>query len=158
MRRLGIDHGDKRVGLALSDEDGVFAQPFDTLDRKGLDALVIRIAEIVEEWGVEEIVVGLPLHLDGREGASARRARRFSERVAERTGKPVVLWDERMSSMAAERALREGGLDGKAQRGKVDRVAASLLLQSYLDSRRGRQDAWDARSADDADDEDSPER
>ena len=78
--------------------------------------------------------------------------------MAERTGKPVVLWDERMSSMAAERALREGGLDGKAQRGKVDRVAASLLLQSYLDSRRGRQDAWDARSADDADDEDSPER
>jgi len=157
MRRLGIDHGEKRVGLALSDEDGVFAQPFDTLARAGMGALVTEVAALVEAQGVQEIVVGLPLHMDGREGASARRARRFAEKLEAATGKPVILWDERMSSLAAERALREGGLDGKAQRGKVDRVAASLLLQSYLDSQRGRDDAWGADGSARAEADGSPE-
>lgn len=136
MRRLGIDHGERRVGLALSDETGTFAHPYETWERKDPKQLVARIAELVEREGVGEIVVGLPLHLDGREGASARRARKLADALRERTGLEVVLWDERLSSAAAERALREGGVKAKDQKGLVDRVAAALLLSSYLDSRR----------------------
>ncbi len=143
MRRLGIDHGEKRVGLALSDETGTFAHPFETWERKDPAKLLDRLAELVEREGVGEIVVGLPLHLDGREGASARRARKLAERLRERTGRPVILWDERLSSLAAERALRDAGVKAKDQKGRLDRVAAALLLSSYLDSRSaGEGAAW----------------
>lgn len=135
MRRLGIDHGERRVGIALSDEDGSFAQPHDTLERRDPKELVARIAALAKEHGVEEIVVGLPLHLDGREGASARRARRFAEEIEKATGLPVVMWDERLTTAAAERALSEAGVKSRGQRKVVDKVAAALLLQSYLDSR-----------------------
>ncbi|MBX3274134.1 MAG: Holliday junction resolvase RuvX [Sandaracinaceae bacterium] len=145
MRRLAIDHGERRVGLALSDEGGTFATPYATWERGDPSALLTRLAELVASEGVGEIVVGLPLHLDGREGASARRARRFAELLEQRAGVPVVLWDERLSSAAAERALREGGVRAKEQKGKLDRVAAALLLSSYLDSRaRAGDDLWDA--------------
>ncbi|HEY8432153.1 MAG TPA: Holliday junction resolvase RuvX [Sandaracinaceae bacterium] len=150
MRTLGIDHGERRVGLALSDEDGRIAHPHATLERRDPRALVSEVAAIVRERGVESIVVGLPLSLDGREGASARRARRFAERLGEETGVPVVLWDERMSTLAAERALGEAGVRKKAQRAVVDRVAAALVLQSYLDAvneRRERSEAWGAGEA-----------
>lgn len=148
MRRLGIDHGIKRVGLALCDEEGWIAHPRDTWKRGDQDALLERLAAFVEAEQVGEIVVGLPLHLDGREGASARRARRFSERLGERTGLPIVLWDERMTSAAAERSLRDAGVKAKDQKGLVDKVAAALLLQSYLDSLRAREDRWDGPDAD----------
>jgi len=135
MRRLGIDHGERRVGLALSDEEGRFAQPHATVERRDPKRLVLEIAAVAAEHAVEELVVGLPLTLEGREGASARRARRFAEHLGRETGLPVVLWDERMTTAAAERALREAGVGGRRQRRVVDRVAAALLLQSYLDSR-----------------------
>jgi len=147
MRRLGIDHGTKRVGLALSDEEGWMAHARDTWKRDDADALLERLAAFVEAEEVGEIVVGLPLHLDGHEGASARRARRFSERLEQRTGLPVVLWDERMTSAAAERSLRDAGVKAKDQKGLVDQVAAALLLQSYLDSLRAREDRWDGPDA-----------
>ncbi|MGE0789591.1 MAG: Holliday junction resolvase RuvX [Sandaracinaceae bacterium] len=135
MRRLGIDHGERRVGLALSDEEGTFAQPLDTIARKDPKALIAELVALIREREVREIVVGLPLHLDGREGASARRARKFAEKLGAASGVPVVMWDERMSSAAAERALREGGVRARDQRGLVDKVAAALMLQSYLDGR-----------------------
>ncbi len=134
MRILGIDHGQKRVGIALSDDEGRIAHPHSTIARRDADALILAVAELVREHEVEEIVVGLPLCLDGSEGASARRARRFAERVQSATAKNVVLWDERMTSVAAQRTLTEAGVRQKAQRGIVDRVAAALLLQSYLDA------------------------
>ena len=136
MRRLGIDHGERRVGLALSDEDGFIAHPRDTWHRKDPKQLLDRLVAFVEEEEVGEIVVGLPLHLDGREGASARRARRFAQLLGERTGLEVVLWDERLSTAAAQRSLSEAGVSAKEQKELVDRVAAAILLQSYLDSRR----------------------
>lgn len=136
MRRLGIDHGEKRVGLALSDETGTFAHPFETWDRKDPEALLARLVELVQRESIGEIVVGLPLHLDGREGASSRRARKFAEKLAALAGVEVILWDERLSSAAAERSLRDAGVRAKDQKGLVDRVAAALLLSSYLDSRR----------------------
>lgn len=142
MRWLGIDHGERRVGLALSDEDGRIALPRDTWQRGDPEALLERIAGLVREEGVSEIVVGLPLHLDGREGASARRARRFAEKLGERTGRKVVLWDERLTTAAAQRSLSEARVSVRDQRGVVDEVAAALLLQSYLDSRLEGDETW----------------
>lgn len=137
MRTLGIDHGERRVGLALSDEDGRIAHPHATLARRDPTELVAAVAELVLSEGVRAIVVGLPLHLDGREGASARRARRFAERLEQATGLEVTLWDERLTTVAAQRALGEAGVRAADQRAMVDRVAAALMLQSYLDARRG---------------------
>ncbi|HJL20505.1 MAG TPA: Holliday junction resolvase RuvX [Sandaracinaceae bacterium LLY-WYZ-13_1] len=148
MRRLGIDHGERRVGVAVSDEDGRIAHPRDTLARKDPKALIDAVATLAREEGARELVVGLPLHLDGSEGRSARRARRFAERLGEASGLPVVLWDERLTTAQTERALGESGVRGKARRRVVDRVAASLMLQSYLDSKR-EDEPWRARSADD---------
>jgi putative pre-16S rRNA nuclease len=161
MRTLGIDHGQRRVGLALSDEDGRIAHPHSTLARRNPDELIVAVAELVGREGVEEIVVGLPLCLDGSEGASARRARRFAERVGERTGVPIVLWDERMTTLAAERALREAGVRRSEQKHVVDRVAAALLLQGYLDAKEEREERWRAsgRGPEDAEREpDEPSR
>ncbi len=124
------------MGIALSDEDGFIAHPRDTWKRKDPEQLLARLAAFVRDEGVEEIVVGLPLHLSGREGASARRARRFAEKLGERTGLEVVLWDERLSTAAAQRSLLAAGIKAKQQKDLVDRVAAAILLQSYLDSRR----------------------
>jgi putative Holliday junction resolvase len=135
MRRLGIDHGERRVGLALSDEDGRIAQPLDTLERNDPKQLLRTIATLATSEAVAEIVVGLPLNLDGTEGTSARRARRFAERLAEESALPVVLWDERLTTAAAQRVLVEGGVRASDQKRMVDRVAAAILLQSYLDSR-----------------------
>lgn len=132
MRTLGIDLGDKRVGLALSDEDGSFASPLQVLERTGDRALLADVARIVKEREVGAIVVGLPLHMDGHEGAEAARARTFAARLAEKTKRPVELWDERWSTVAAERAMREGG--GR-RKGPNDHVAAALLLQAFLDSK-----------------------
>lgn len=133
---MGIDHGERRVGVALSDEDSRIAQPHDTLARRDPDALIAAVGELARAKEVGEIVVGLPLGLDGREGASARRARRFAERLGQATGIPIVLWDERMTTVAAQRALGEAGVRAKAQRTMIDRVAAALMLQSYLDAKR----------------------
>lgn len=132
MRTLGVDLGDKRVGLALSDEDGTFASPLQVLQRTGDRALIADLARIVREHEVGAIVVGLPLHMDGREGPEAERARTFAARLAEKTKRPVELWDERWSTIAAERALRE---DRGRRKGPVDHVAAALLLQGFLDSK-----------------------
>lgn len=141
MRTLGIDHGERRVGIALSDDEGMIAQPHDTWERKDVDALLDRLAAFVRDQDVGAVVVGLPLSLEGREGASARRARRFAERLGERIGFEVVLWDERLTTAAAERSLSKAGVSARDQKSVVDKVAAALFLQSYLDSRRG-ESAW----------------
>jgi putative Holliday junction resolvase len=133
MRTLGIDHGERRVGVALSDEDGRIAHPRATLARRDPKELIAALAALVREEGVQAIVIGLPLHLDGSEGASARRARRFAELVQQATGLSVTLWDERLTTVAAQRALGEAGVRASDQRAMVDRVAAALMLQSYLD-------------------------
>ena len=135
MRALGIDLGDKRVGLALSDEDGSFASPLSVLQRTGDRALLADLVKIVRAHEVGTIVIGLPLHMDGREGPEAEHARTFAARLAEKTGRPVELWDERWSTIAAERAMREGR--GR-RRGPVDHVAAALLLQAFLDAKAAR--------------------
>ncbi len=136
MRKMGVDPGMKRVGLALSDEQGELSSPLSTLKRSDDDSLVTAIARTAQEHAVDTIVIGLPLRMNGMEGPEAKRARSLAARVEAASGVKVVLWDERMTTMAAERELRSSGLRGDKKRARIDEAAATLLLQSYLDARQ----------------------
>jgi putative Holliday junction resolvase len=130
---LGIDHGSKRIGLAISDPDGKVALPVGTLARRGLERDLAAIRELVEARQVERIVVGLPLHMDGRAGREAEAARAFAGRLASELGLPVDTIDERWTTREAERALRATGRKGKKKRAVIDSVAAALFLRTYLE-------------------------
>jgi putative pre-16S rRNA nuclease len=132
VRTLALDYGERRIGVAISDAAGVIAQPLETIEGNALE----RIAELVRSHDVEQIVVGLPLHMSGRAGPEAERARAFGERVRARAGVAVDYLDERWTSLEAERALDEAGVRRKKQRGKVDPIAAALLLRTWLEQRR----------------------
>jgi putative Holliday junction resolvase len=134
MRVLGIDPGLRRVGVALSDEDGRIALPLSTLARRGDPALLDALASLVQEHGASCVVVGLPLRLDGGDSESTRRARALAAALSARVTAQVVLWDERLSTAQAERSLREAAVRARDQRAVVDQVAATLILQSYLDA------------------------
>jgi len=129
---MGIDLGQRRVGIAISDLLRVIAQPLQTLQRpKGDEALVAAIAALCDEHEVSEIVIGLPRHMDGREGDGAVEARRISALLVAQ-GRKVALWDERMTTMGAARALREMGVKREKQRGAIDQVAAQMILEGYM--------------------------
>jgi putative Holliday junction resolvase len=136
---LGIDAGERRVGVALSDELRLLATPLTVLDRRnGLAPVLDRLAEVTRREGVVQLVVGLPLNVDGSEGRQAHRAKDFA-RVAERVvGVPVALWDERLSTRDAEAIIRAQGRKTRRlrQRGQIDAVAAAVILQDYLDRSR----------------------
>ena len=137
-RILGIDYGERRVGLALSDPTATIASPLPTLKRrKGKRPPVAPVARLVEENEVAEIVVGLPLTLEGEESPWTREVRQFGEAVGDRTGLAVAFQDERMTSVRAERAVRSLGLskERREEKERVDAAAAVLILQAYLDSR-----------------------
>jgi putative Holliday junction resolvase len=134
VRRLGIDPGDRRVGLALSEPGLNVACPHKTIEHTGLKQAAARIAEEIRENEIQEVVIGLPLRTDGRPGEAARRARQLGELVQEMTGVKVVPWDERMTTAAAHRSLAAAGVRGKRRRKVVDQAAAALILQSYLDA------------------------
>jgi putative Holliday junction resolvase len=137
-RILGIDYGERRVGLALSDPTATIASPLPTLKRrKGKRPPVAPVARLVEEHEVEEIVVGLPLTLEGEDSDWTREVRRFGEALGERVGLPVAFQDERMTSVRAERAVRSLGLskEKREEKERIDAAAAVLILQAYLDSR-----------------------
>jgi putative pre-16S rRNA nuclease len=134
VRTLGVDLGERRIGLALSDEDGIVASPLATVERTGDRAAVREIARVVREREVDEVVLGLPLRLDGTEGPAAAAAQAFAERLRAEIDRPVHLWDERMTTVLAERAMIEGGARRGERKEKIDRVAAALLLQSFLDA------------------------
>ena len=135
VRTLALDYGERRIGVAISDPTGVIAQPLETIENQGGRAIE-RIAEIVRTREVTEIVVGLPLHMNGRPGPEVQQARAFGERVRARAGVPVEYLDERWTSLEAERALDEAGVSRRSQRGRVDPIAASLLLRTWLELRR----------------------
>jgi putative Holliday junction resolvase len=134
-RILGLDYGTRRIGVAVSDPLGLTAGPLDVIDATVPD-LDDRLRNLAEDLGVELIVVGLPIGLDGREGPAAGSARRFAERVAAATGLPVEVYDERFSTVTAERVLLEAGMRRERRREARDRVAAAVFLQAYLDGRR----------------------
>lgn len=135
MRILGVDPGQRRVGVAVSDDDERIALPVCTLERTSRREVLDRLAEQAASVEAGAIVVGLPLELDGTEGRAARRVRELGADIEARAGVPVVYWDERLTTVTAERALRDAGLDGRRRRERIDRAAATVLLQSYLDSR-----------------------
>ena len=134
---LGIDHGSKRIGLAISDPDGRVALPVGTLESRGPERDLAAIRQVIEARQVERIVVGLPVHMDGRPGRPAEAARAFAERLARELGLPVDTLDERWTTKEAERALRATGRRGKKKRAVVDSVAAALLLRTYLEREAG---------------------
>ncbi|MGY1701158.1 Holliday junction resolvase RuvX [Geodermatophilus sp. SYSU D00766] len=138
-RRLGIDVGTVRVGVALSDPTGTLASPLETVERRRDGGDLDRIAALVAEHEVTEVIVGEPRHLSGASGASAREARAYSRSLAGRIGSvPVHLVDERLSTVTAASSLRANGLDSRAQRPVIDQAAAVVILQAYLDSQRER--------------------
>lgn len=134
---LGIDHGGKRIGLAVSDPAGRVALPAGTLESRGVERDLAAIRRVVEARQVERIVVGLPIHMDGRPGRQAEAARAFAERLAGELGLPVDTMDERWTTREAERALRATGRKGKKKREVIDSVAAAILLRAYLEREGG---------------------
>lgn len=138
-RVLGVDVGTVRVGLALSDPTGTLASPLETLKRAKDGADLDRLAALVAEHEVTEVVVGDPRHLSGASGASADDANAYSQALADRIADvPVFLIDERLSTVTAASHLRQGGIDSRKQRSVIDQAAAVVILQQYLDSRRAR--------------------
>ena len=135
MRVLGLDVGDKTIGVALSDELGWTAQALEVIQRKGLSQDMKRIKEILSEYQVNEIVVGLPKNMNGKEGEQAKRVREFLEKLKARVKLPIRTWDERLTTIAAERTLLEGDLSRAKRKKIIDKVAAQVILQGYLDSR-----------------------
>jgi putative Holliday junction resolvase len=132
-RIMGIDYGTVRLGVALSDELQMLAHPAETISMNKLPEALARIAAIVVEKNVERIIVGLPRHLDGRMSESAAKAQEFAEKLRRAVSCEVETWDERLSTVAAQRSLREAGKSTRQSRGYVDQVAAQIFLQSYLD-------------------------
>jgi putative holliday junction resolvase len=142
-RRLGVDVGKVRVGVALSDPDGILASPLVTVPRDmgaaadSVPADIAELARLVREHEAVQVVVGLPVRLDGSEGIAAIDIRAYAERLARAVGHvPVILADERMSTVVASRRLAERGVRGKRQRAVVDQAAAVEILQSWLDAQR----------------------
>lgn len=136
---LGIDAGERRVGLALSDETQLLARPLKVLQRGNrLSPVLDELQRLAAEYGVVQLLIGLPLHADGSEGRQARRARSFATAASSRLGLPVILWDERYSSLEAQALLqrREVPRSSFRQREPLDALAAAIILQHYLDSQR----------------------
>jgi putative Holliday junction resolvase len=136
-RILGIDLGQVRIGVAVSDELGMLAHPVETIPA-GKDAMR-RIAELVREKNAERVVIGLPRHMNGSEGEGAEDAVAFSKKLRTLVSCEVVMWDERLTTTAANRALRDSGRKARNSRQIVDQVAAQLILQGYLDSPQAQQ-------------------
>lgn len=136
MRILGVDLGERRIGIAASDLLGVTAQPVGVVEAKSQAEDVARVRERAEERRAGKIVIGLPLNMDGSEGPAARKARRFAAALEREGGLEVELWDERLTTVEAERMLIAAGQRRARRRQVRDRVAAALILQSYLDAHR----------------------
>jgi len=149
-RILALDPGTKRVGVALSDELGWTAQPLETFERKTLAADVAHIHKLVRRHDVREIVIGMPVQLNGRMGPAAQSVQQFLEAVQAGVGVPVVTWDERLTTKAAEQMLIEADVSRKKRKGAVDRVAAAILLKSYLEHLSSPSPSAEPRTFDDA--------
>jgi putative Holliday junction resolvase len=136
VRLLGLDVGDKRIGIALSDETATLASGLDTFLRVGPRKDLKAIAELVRAHGVSDIVVGLPRRLDGSLGEQAQKVLQFMDELRDVVKVPVVSWDERFTSSMATQALIEGNVSRRDRKSVVDKVAATLILQSYLDYKK----------------------
>ena len=139
MRIMGLDFGSRTTGVAVSDPLGITAQGVETIVRKDENKLrqtCARIEELIKEYEIEEIVLGsTPKNMNNTAGERAEKTEAFKAMLERRTGKPVILWDERLTTIAAERVLMESGVRRENRKAVVDKIAAVLILQGYLDSR-----------------------
>ena len=135
-RRLALDLGDRRVGLAISDPTGLVASPHGMFERRGPRRDLDVVEALVREHGIVEVVVGWPRSMSGAVGERAKLAEAFAERLRGRLPAPVVLWDERLTTVEAQRTLIAGGVRRERRRQVVDAMAASLILQGYLEAQR----------------------
>lgn len=169
-RILALDHGTKRIGVALSDELGWTAQPLETYERRTLERDITHIQDLVRTHDVAQVLLGLPLRLSGEEGPAVQAVHQFLERLADALPVPVVTWDERMTTKAAEELLIAADMSRKKRKGVVDRVAAAILLQSYLEvlasppaaadpgeAQIPSEDAWDYSTPVEPSDETAPD-
>ena len=143
MRILGLDYGSRTVGVAVSDAMGWTAQSLETIERKEENKLrktLARIEALVKEYEVEKIVLGYPKHMNNEEGDRCAKTEEFKEMLERRTGLQVILQDERMSTMSAERILMEGGVRRENRKEFVDKMAAAFILQTYLDRMSNEQE------------------
>jgi putative Holliday junction resolvase len=132
---MALDVGKKRIGLAVSDEMGWTAQGLETFQRTRIREDLSRLKELASHWSVHTLLVGRPLHMSGEASRQSEYTREFAERLKEHLSLPVVFWDERLTSVEAERVLRESGASLEKRKKAVDRLAAVLLLESYLEYR-----------------------
>ena len=138
MRIMGLDFGAKTVGVAVSDSLLVTAQGIEIIRRKEENKLrqtLARIEELILEYEVQEIVIGCPKHMNGTEGVRVELTLEFKDKLERRTGLPVFLWDERLTTVAADRTMMEAGIRRENRKDYVDKIAATLILQGYLDNR-----------------------
>jgi len=133
-RVLAVDYGSRRVGLAISDPLGITSQMLDTLEVNSAKEAARRISDIILKEDVSEVVVGIPLRMDGSRGSQAEEVEGFIKLLERASARKVVTWDERFTSVAAARTMRDMGLKLKGRKGKKDSIAASLILQGYLES------------------------
>ena len=142
MRIMGLDFGSKTIGVAISDELLLTAQGIEIIRRKEENKLrksLARIEELIVEYGVGEIVLGLPKNMNNTEGERVRLTEEFQNRLERRTGLPVRLWDERLTTVAADRFMMEAGIRREDRQEHVDRIAAVFILQGYLDYRKNKE-------------------
>ena len=140
QRVLGIDFGQARIGVAVSDELGMLAHPVETIPAAPLEKAAKRIAELAREKNVANVVLGMPKHMSGEMGTAAAGVQAFAEKLRPLLLCPLILWDERLTTTAANRALREAGQKTRNTRGVVDQVAAQMILQGYLDRKQNERD------------------
>ncbi len=139
MRIMGLDFGSKTVGVAVSDALLLTAQGVEIIRRKEENKLrrtLARIEELIVEYGVEEIVLGLPKHMNGSEGVRAELTEEFRDKLERRTGLPVVMWDERLTTVSADKVMMEAGIRREHRKEYVDMLAAVFILQGYLDRKK----------------------
>ena len=134
MRVLAIDHGTVRMGIAMSDELKIIAQPLEFIPAEPFSGFLIRLSELLREYKVELILLGMPRNMDGSYGEASLKVREFEAVLKNSIALPVKTWDERLTSVQANRALSQGGVKKQKKRKNVDAMAAAILLQSYLDS------------------------
>jgi putative Holliday junction resolvase len=136
MRVMCLDVGDRRIGVAMSDPTGLIASPREVVYRSDDESAYNAIARLAGQYQAEEMVIGMPYSLSGAIGPAAEKVKAFAEELARRVTIKIITWDERMTTIAADRAMRETGVKKQRQNNLRDAIAAALILQSYLDSRR----------------------
>ena len=134
MKILGLDYGEARIGVAVSDMLGMLATPLDTISEKDRQKQLEKVLQVIKENNVEKLVVGYPKHMDGTVGHRAQYTEEFAKELSDMANIPYVMWDERLTTVAADRAMMEAGIRRENRKDYVDMIAASLILQGYLDS------------------------